>query len=142
MSEQRALRRLATLKRDMLIVVGVAFTLLILAAVGDTRFSSSGFIPVGWLGLWIVSTLGSIPLGIVLLIGPSWRSVSLRERRGIAMGYLIVGFVNLLALAMHLMHASNAVPFFMCPVGYGVVVLALYARVYGSDERIEEELFP
>ena len=139
MSEQRALRRLATLKRDLLIVVGVAFTLLILATVGDIDLTET---PIGWLALWIVATLGSIPMGIAILIGPSWRSVALSERRGIAMGYLIVGFINLLALAMHLIHASNAVPFFMCPVGYGVLLLAVYARVYASDDRVEEELFP
>lgn len=139
MSEQRALRRLATLKRDLLIVVGVAFTLLILATVGDIDLTET---PIGWLALWIVATLGSIPMGIALLIGPSWRSVALSARRGIAMGYLIVGFINLLALAMHLIHASNAVPFFMCPVGYGVLLLAVYARVYASDDRVEEELFP
>ena len=76
MVEEKLIRDLQRLRELFLVFLGVAVALLVTAAAGDTPSFYTG-IPLGWFTLWIVLTIGSIPLGILLLLGPGWRRLPL-----------------------------------------------------------------
>jgi hypothetical protein len=85
MENENRIEQLRRLKRDLLVVYGIVITLFIVAAAGDTALGQER-IPIGWFGLWLMTTLGSFALGTALLIHPKWRRVDLLHRRGTAMG--------------------------------------------------------
>jgi hypothetical protein len=58
------------------------------------------------------------------------------------MGYLLVDFVNFFSLAVHTLGTAPGVPVYVLPIGYGLVLLAVYARVYSREDKAKEELFP
>ena len=77
-----------------------------------------------------------------LLIGGGWRKLPISQRRGTAMGYLLAGFVNSFSLAVHMSATAPGVPVYVLPVGYGLVLMVVYARVYAAEDKAKEELFP
>jgi hypothetical protein len=141
MENEILIEQLQRLRRDLLVVYGIVVTLFIVAAAGDTALGQGG-LPIGWFGLWLLTTLGSIALGTVLLIAPKWRRVDLVHRRWPAMGYLLVGLINLMSLSLHLLHENPGVPIFVCPVTYALLLIVIYARVTAGEEKTEEDLFP
>ncbi len=141
MENENRIEQLRRLKRDLLVVYGIVITLFIVAAAGDTALGQER-IPIGWFGLWLLTTLGSFALGTALLIAPKWRRVDLLHRRGTALGYLLVGLINLMSLSFHILHVAPGAPIFVCPVSYALLLLVIYARVTPGEEKIEEELFP
>jgi hypothetical protein len=140
MVEEKYIHDLHRLRELFLIFIGIAVTLLVTAASGDTPSFTSG-IPLGWFTLWIVLTISGIPLGILLLLGPGWRRLPLLQRRGIAMGFLMIGFINFFSLALHLFRVSPGFPAFICPVVYALILFVVYVRVYIGEDR-KEEYFP
>jgi hypothetical protein len=141
MENENRIEQLRRLKRDLLVVYGIVITLFIVAAAGDTALGQER-IPIGWFGLWLLTTLGSFALGTALLIAPKWRRVDLLHRRGTALGYLLVGLINLMSLSFHILHITPGAPIFVCPVSYAILLLVIYAHVTPSEEKIKEELFP
>lgn len=58
------------------------------------------------------------------------------------MGYLLAGFVNFLSLAVHMFTTAPSVPVYVPPVGYGLALMVVYARVYNAEDKAKEEMFP
>jgi hypothetical protein len=140
MVEDKFIRDLQRLRELFLIFLGIAVALLVTAAAGDTPSFYSG-IPLGWFTLWIVLTIGGIPLGILLLLGPGWRRLPLLQRRGVAMGLLMIGFINFFSLTLQINRVSPGFPTFICPVVYALILFVVYVRVYIGEDK-KEEYFP
>lgn len=140
MMEDRYIQELHRLREVFLILLGIAIALLVTVAAGDTP-SFNFEIPLGWFTLWTVTTIAGVPLGIVLFVGPGWRRLPLVKRRGIAMGFLLIGFINLFSLTIHVFHVSPGFPIYICPVVYTLLLFVVYVRVFiGKDKK--EEYFP
>ena len=143
MPEERIYNELQKYQKALFVVLGIAGTLLITALIGDTRFYP-GDAPCGWFGLWFLTTVSCIPLGIVMLIGNWWKEISLEVRRRTAMGYLLVGFINFISLALLARWYSITSYTFTIPLAfaYGIVLVIISVRLnaIGKDEK--EELFP
>jgi len=140
MMEEKYIQELHRLRDVLLILVGIAIALLVTAASRDTPNFQFG-IPIGWFTLWLVSTMAGIPLGTLLFIGPGWRRLPLVQRRGLAMGFLIVGFANFFSLALHVFHTTPGFPIFICPVVYALLIFVVYVRVFVGKDR-KDEYFP
>ena len=139
--EEKYTRYLHEFSRALLVVLGIVFTLLVNVMAGDLLQYRYGA-PFGWFVLWLITTVGSIPLGTTLLIGSGWRKLPISQRRGPAMGYLVVGFMNFFSLAIFMLGSAPGVPAYAMPIGYGLVLMLVYARVYASEDKAKEELFP
>ena len=138
MSEDKLNRALREFKQALLVIFGIALSLLVIALSGtEPRLA----VPWGWSALWVATTVGSIPLGIVMLIGSWWRKLPLVERRGPAMGYLLVGLINFISLSLELLWETSGT-LVICPIVYGLLLLPVYVRVYNVEDREKEELFP
>src|SRR3989304_6060948 len=141
MTEDGLAQRLQQLRSALLAVYGVVVTLLIIVVLGDLRdfFSEA---PAGWFTMWFLTTFASIPMGIFLLAGKTWRRIPLIERRGPGMAYLLAGFLNALSLALYSSVAGGEPSLLCLPGGYGLIVLLVYARVYHYEDRVRDENFP
>ncbi len=140
--EEKHARYLHEFSRALLVVLGIVFTLLVVVVSGDTMWYGHGA-PFGWFSLWFITTIGSVPLGVAMLIGSGWKMLPILQRRGTALGYLVAGFVNCLSLALHMLGTSRGVPIFIVPVFlYGLALMVVYTRVYGAEEKAKEEMFP
>ncbi len=140
--EEKYTRYLHEFSRALLVVLGIVFTLLITTVAGDTLRYMHGA-PFGWFVLWFITTLGSVPLGVAMLIGSGWKMLPILQRRGTALGYLVAGFVNCLSLVLHMLGTSRSFPIFIVPVFlYGLALTVVYARVYTAEDKTKEELFP
>ena len=143
MPAERIYNELEKYKKALLVVLGIVGTLLFTALIGDTRFYP-GDAPCGWFGLWFLTTVACIPLGIVMLFGNWWREIPLEDRRRTAMGYLLVGFINFISLAFLTRWYSIASYAFTIPltVGYGIILLIITTRLNIVVKEEKEELFP
>jgi hypothetical protein len=139
--EEKYTRYLHEFSQALLVVLGVVFTLLVVVVSGDTMWYGHGA-PFGWFALWFITTTGSIPLGVAMLIGGGWKKLPISRRRATAMGYLLVGFVNFFSLAVHMSTTAPGIPIYILPVGYGLVLMVVYARVYNAEDKAKEEMFP
>lgn len=136
MSDEHALQRLKVLREILLVSAGVVLTLLV------TVFRQGlEDLPFGWTALWVITTLGCVPMGIFLLIGRAWKGVPLGQRRGLVMGYLLVGFVNFFSLALNVMYTSEVAPILCVPLAYALGLGVVYLRVFRGESKAEE-LFP
>lgn len=77
--EEKYTRYLHEFSRALLVVLGIVFTLLIITVAGDTMWYRHGA-PFGWFSLWFITTIGSVPLGVAMLIGSGGRNC--RSRYG------------------------------------------------------------
>lgn len=139
MSESVYTQRLAQFRSALGFVWGIAFAVFVLIVAGDLDWY--GF-PLGWVLLWLMTTLWSIPLGITILIGPGWRRIPLADRRDTAIAYLAVGLLNLVGLAVHFASESAGHAIWVPVIGYGLGLFAVYTRIYAGARRSDEELFP
>lgn len=136
MLDEHALQRLKVLREVLLVGSGVVLTLLL------TVFRRGGeSLPFGWTALWLITTLGCVPMGIFLLIGRSWSDVPLGLRRGLVMGYLLIGFVNFFSLALNVMYTSEVAPILCVPLAYALGLGVVYLRLFRGESKAEE-LFP
>jgi hypothetical protein len=141
MVESLYLRRLAQFRKALLFLAGCSSALFVTIVTGDLSSLNSAF-PSGWFVLWLLTIIGSVPLGIVMLIGSGWKELPMVERRATAMGFLAVGFVDLLGLAIHLA-VESAGPVVWLPVGlYMLGLFAAYSRAYAGPAAAKEEVFP
>ncbi len=136
MADEQALQRLRLIREGLLVGGGIALTLLV--TVFRAPGESLGF---GWGALWLITTLGAVPLGILLLVGRSWKGIPLASRRGPAMGLLMIGFVNFFSLALNVMFNSEVAPILCVPIAYALGLIAVYLRVFRGEAKAEE-LFP
>ena len=67
-------KRLQSFQRGLWFMGGLTLALTGTFLAGDLRSGAPSF-PYGWVVLWLLSLIGCVPLGIVLLIGPSWRAL-------------------------------------------------------------------
>jgi hypothetical protein len=139
--EEKYTRFLHEFSRALLVVLGIAFALLVFVIAGDTK-PYMHETPFGWFTLWLITTIGSVPLGSAMLIGSGWRKLPISQRRGPAMGYLVVGFINFFSLAIFVLGSAPGVPAYLVPIGYGLMLMLVYARVYGAEDKAKEEMFP
>jgi hypothetical protein len=137
-SEEKLNRALQEFKQALLVVFGIALSLLVISLSDSTSRQS---VPWGWSALWVATTLGSIPLGVVMLIGSWWRKLPLAQRRGPAMGFLLVGLFNFVSLSLELLWETSG-SLVICPIAYGLLLLPVYVRIYNVEDREKEELFP
>ncbi len=136
MLDEHALQRLKVLREVLLVGSGVVLTLLL------TVFRHGGeSLPFGWTALWLITTLGCVPMGVFLLIGRTWRDVPLGLRRGLVMGYLLAGFVNFFSLALNVMYTSEVAPILCVPLAYALGLGVVYLRLFRGESKAEE-LFP
>jgi hypothetical protein len=140
-AETRHLDALRRFRAALPAVFGIVGTLFVIAGAGDLRDFCCE-LPAGWTALWLLTTLAAITLGLFLLVAPSWRPIPLAARRGVAMAYLLAGFINLLSFSIYVQVASNAPSFFCVPLVGGLAILVVYAVVYLRADRKKEETFP
>ena len=133
-------RRLERLRRWLPAIYGCVLTLLVAVILGDLRYFT-GEAPVGWFLLWGVTTFGCVPLGILLLLQRSWGSIPLKERRGPAFAYLLVGFINLTGLGFFSLNEADIL-FLLLPVPYAALLGMVYLRAYWMEDRDGGEVFP
>lgn len=140
-SKNRNVLTLEHSRSIMLFLYGVTITLLWLVLSGDTNTIRYA-VPVGWFALWLLTTALSISIGIVMLIGVDWRKMPLEERRGVAMGYLIMGFINSLTIFFHTARVDLLANLLSIPIAvFGLLLIYLYWRIYRAEDR-KEEIFP
>jgi len=96
----------------------------------------------GWLGLWVASTLGSAPLGVMLLAAPAWRTVPIESRRAPALAYLTACFLGLLALTVLLVSIFDFTPVIVLAAGWGLGLAYLFIRLFPASFTQAEDLFP
>lgn len=139
MNDDKKIQALHQNQKALLVIYGIVGTLFLLSLAGDIDRET----PWGWFVLWFLTTVSSIPFGIVMLTGRWWKEIPLEKRRGTAMGYLIVGFVNLISLALDLRWYSMSY-IFTVPLAllYGVALLLVNIRLRGMGITEKEELFP
>ena len=139
MTDEKKIQALHENQKALLVIYGVVGTLFLLALAGDTNHAAHR----GWFVLWFLTTVSSIPFGVVMIIGRWWKEVPLELRRRTAMGYLLVGFVNLISLTLDLRWYSMSWVFTIpLALFYGVALLVVNTRlrIVGIGEK--EELFP
>jgi len=139
MTDEKRIQALNENQKALLVIYGIVGTLLLLSLAGDTNHEAHW----GWFVLWFITTVSSIPFGIVMLIGRWWKEIPLEMRRGTAMGYLLVGLVNLISLALDLRWYSMSFIFTIPLVlfsGVALLVVNMRLRAVGIGEK--EELFP
>lgn len=141
MNEEVLAQRLHQLRQALLAVYGVVLTLLVIVLFGDLA-DFYAELPAGWSVMWFLTTFASIPMGVFLLVGKTWRRIALTERRGPAMAYLMAGFFNLFSLAIYSSIMAYEPVMFCVPGGFGLIVLLVYARVYHYEDRVRDENFP
>lgn len=132
--------RLERLRRALPAVFGCVLTLFVIVALGDLRYFA-GEAPAGWFLLLGVTTVGGISLGVWALMPRPWGSTPLKERRGVAFGYLLVGFVNLVSLGFFSMQAG-AIACLLLPLPYAALLGLVYLRAYRMEDRDGGEVFP
>ncbi len=141
MTQDLTLHRLEMLRRGLIGIYGCVLTLMLVVIMGDLS-NLSDQAPVGWLFVWGVTTLASVPVGILLLLQRPWGTVPLKARRGTAMGYLLVGFFNLFSLGLLTMIGSGWPFFFLMPIPYAAIIFVVYLRVFWLEDRDSGEIFP
>ena len=119
--------------------LGTAITLLLTTPAGGL---SPHTLAPGWFGLWLASTLGSGPLGVMLLAGPAWRPLPIESRRAPALAYLTACTLDMLAVALLLVSTFHMGPAIWLPVGCGVLLTYLFVRLYPDSSAKAEDLFP
>jgi len=139
--EERLRRFLEVLRRTLPGVYGVVFSLFFITLLGDTHSVRGGF-PVGWLILWLLSTILCTPVGVYILLSPRWRALPLEERRGTAMGYMLIAGFNLLSLALHYRWTTDIGLLFILACMYAGLMAFLYWAMYIKVGKQKEELFP
>ncbi len=128
------------IRQGLYVVWGIAIALLVTTVAGDTT-NALFEPPLGWILLWLVTTLGSIPMGAVLLLG--WPAAApMHMRRRLGMSYLLVGFSNLLALTFYVQEVVPGLPAFTCPVTFAVILVIVYIRYFAGQGEEREDLFP
>ena len=121
---------------------GVSTTLFIEVIADDLIYFHRFRVPIGWFGLWLVTTSISIALGFSALVLKSWRKIPLSERRGIVMKYLLIGMVNILSMTLHLA-VVKVVPdnIWWGAFIYGLFLLGVHFYL-NHEANLHEEIFP
>lgn len=140
MIEHDPTARLETLRRALPALYGCVLTLLVTVVLGDLRYFS-GEAPVGWFVLWGLTTLAGVPTGIYLLWKRPWGAVPLKVRRGTAVGYLMVGFVNLVGLGFFSLNDAGVLCL-LAPIPYAALLGLVYLRAFWLEDRDGGEVFP
>ena len=120
-------------------LLGASVALLLTTPVGGPNPRG---LSLGWFGLWLVSTLGAAPLGVMLLVAPSWRVLPVESRRGPAIVYLTSTFFGVLALATLLVSTYRLAPAICLPAGFALVLGLLSIRLYPASAAKADDLFP
>ncbi|HSB89040.1 MAG TPA: hypothetical protein VLD63_03325 [Anaerolineales bacterium] len=136
-------RRLAVYHVGLWVCLGVTLALAVTLLAGDLAVGPADF-PYGWATLWLLSIIAAPPLGIVMLIGPVWRTLPLARRRATAIGYLIVGGLDLgiLAAGIALTLGPLDFGFWLLPLLYAVGVALAILATHPPRRKQGEELFP
>ena len=121
---------------------GVSITLFIEVIADDLIWYQHTGAPLGWFGLWLITTPIAIAIGVSALVLKNWRKLPLPERRGIVSGYLLIGMVNILAMTLHL-SAVSIVPgnSWWGVFGYGLFWLGVHFYL-NYEANIHEKIFP
>lgn len=122
----------------LLFLSGVSVTLLWMvfgSEAGQIRYGA-------WVIPWVVSTSFGIGIGILMLIGEDWRKVPFEDRRGIAIGFLIMAYVNVITLMVYSWRVESWIihPLFPAMV-FGLFLYLVFWRVYRMEDK-KEEIFP
>jgi hypothetical protein len=136
-------RRLAVYHVGLWICLGVTLALAVTLLAGDLAVGPAAF-PRGWATLWLLSIIGAPPLGIVMLIGPVWRTLPLARRRATAIGYIAVGGLDLamLAIGMYTTYGPSGPTLWLLTSIYALGLALTVLATRPVRRREAEELFP
>lgn len=123
-------------QRLLLLFLGSAITLSLstLGIAGDYTFS------FGWVTIWVVLQLGTIPAGLLLLAGREWRNLPLSRRLNTAFGYLAVAWLCWLAIGFRIAGDSPEALTFILIVG--AMLGGGYLLMRRTHVHAPEEMFP
>jgi len=99
-------------------------------------------VPAGWFGLWLFLTLGTAPLGVMLLAAPSWRRLPIEGRHGPALAYLTACFIDLLALAVLIASQFRIGAAICLPAGFALAIAYLFIRPFPASPPKADDIFP
>jgi hypothetical protein len=136
-------RRLAFYQVGLWVCLGVTLALAVTLLAGDLAVGPADF-PYGWATLWLLSIITAPPLGIVMLIGPVWRTLPLARRRATAIGYIAVGGLDLatLALGMSTTFGPSGPALWLLTSIYALGLALAVLATRPARRRGAEELFP
>ncbi len=121
---------------------GISITLFIEVIAGDLILYHRFGVPIGWFFLWLITTSIATAIGVSALVLKSWRRLPLSERRGMVLGYLMIGMVNILSIVSHV-SSVRIIPDNILWVVFGYGLLWLGAHFYLNYEaNNHEEIFP
>lgn len=126
-------------KRWLLVCIGASVTLLVTGLDRETGFYFNSF--WGWIVVWLILQLGTIPAGISLLVSSEWKKLPLTERLNTAFGFLAVSWLGWIALFIRGWGTPLMIlMFFILPFGIGLAII--YWRLRRKSVDRLEELFP
>ena len=136
-------RRLTSYRLGLWFILGVTLAVAVVFLAGDLPFAEGRF-AYGWTTLWLLSLIGCIPIGVVILIGPVWRTLPLTRRRWIAIGYLTLGFLDLLTLAagMLLTFGASGPGLWLLSLVYALGIGLAIQATQPAKRKAGEEMFP
>ena len=137
--EEAVERRMQPHRLTAAFFLGTSVALLLTNPAGDP---SPHALSPGWFGLWLASTLGSAPLGVMLLAAPTWRGLPMEYRRGPAMAYLTACLLDVVALTALLVSLFRVGLAIVLPAGLALVVGYLFIRLYPASAVKSDDLFP
>jgi hypothetical protein len=123
-------------KRVLLLFLGAGLTL----AASTFGITGAYTFSLGWVMVWIVLQLGTIPAGLLLLFAKDWRQLPLPQRLNTAFGFLGVGWLCWLALGFRISVDSYFPLAFILLLGAGLAIIYLLRR--RAHTSSPEEIFP
>jgi hypothetical protein len=136
-------RRLRSLRAGLWFMAGLTLALGATFLAGDLGFSGPEVaFPYGWVVLWLVSLIGCPPLGIVLLVGPAWRSLPLQRRRGTALGFLVIALVDLVFVSIRSTIEGTGPGLWFVALAYALILLLAVISTQPQRARQGDDLFP
>lgn len=121
---------------------GIAITLLVEVIAGDLIWYRQTGAPLGWFGMWILITPLAVAFGFGSMFLSSWRKTPAYQYRKIGLGYISIGLLNSISLALHV-STIRAVPdrIWWGVLGYAIVAFGIWVY-FQNKESSPEEIFP
>ena len=77
-----------------------------------------------------------------MLIGPTWRSLPLTNRRGTALGFMAIGLLDLISVSLRGSLEGSGPGLWMVVVVYGLIIVLTGVATQPRRLRSGDDLFP